>query len=370
MKSILILGAGNAQTDAINLCKKMGYTVLGCSYTNTDKGIPLLDGFKQIDIKDIDGVAAYADESGVSAVYSAGSDLAVPTAMKVSEKLNLPHFISYETAQICQSKVKLREYLGRDFVGNIPFVKAQTLEQALTFDSFPAMMKPSDSQGQRGCFEVYSRQDIEEHFQASYDYSPSGNVIVEKYINGQEYSVNLFMQNGNIDFFLLSGRNVFTQFPGGIIKSHLIPADVSKQEEDKVYDLVKRTVQKLGIKDGPVYFQLKIDEKTKTPWLIEVTPRLDGCHMWNAIKHYCGVDLLSATFERLLEGKTTQFNPQVLHDKIKLEFTCEKTGELFDRSRYNVSDALYLCWYYQTGEKVKKLNGFMEKGGYFITDKF
>ena len=49
MKKIMILGAGNAQIDAINYCKEKGYEVYGCSYTNTDPGIPLLDHFIQLD---------------------------------------------------------------------------------------------------------------------------------------------------------------------------------------------------------------------------------------------------------------------------------------------------------------------------------
>ena len=42
MKKILILGAGNAQIDAIEYCKAHGYEVVGCSYTTVDCGIPHL----------------------------------------------------------------------------------------------------------------------------------------------------------------------------------------------------------------------------------------------------------------------------------------------------------------------------------------
>ena len=60
MKKVLILGAGNAQIDAIEYCKGQGYKVYGCSYTDTDKGIPYLDEFKQINIIDAEAVAEYA----------------------------------------------------------------------------------------------------------------------------------------------------------------------------------------------------------------------------------------------------------------------------------------------------------------------
>ena len=103
-KRILILGAGNAQIDAIEYCKAHGYEVAGCSYTTVDCGIPHLDIFEQVDIKSIEGVKALAEKYSVSAIYSVGSDLAMPTVMKVSEELGLPHFITAEAAEICHSK--------------------------------------------------------------------------------------------------------------------------------------------------------------------------------------------------------------------------------------------------------------------------
>lgn len=154
MNKILILGAGNAQVDAIRFCRNKGYEVYGCSYTSTDRGIPLLGHFKQIDIKDIGAVCEYASENKIDVVYSVGSDLAVPTAMRVSEQLNLRHFISYETAAICQTKNRLRSFLGADFQGNLPYLCASGIEQALGFGQYPCMMKPTDSQGQRGCLSL------------------------------------------------------------------------------------------------------------------------------------------------------------------------------------------------------------------------
>jgi formate-dependent phosphoribosylglycinamide formyltransferase (GAR transformylase) len=69
-KKILILGAGNAQIDLIRYCKRMGMEVLGCSYSDTDPGIPLLDHFEQINITDVRGVIAYAEREAVDFIYS------------------------------------------------------------------------------------------------------------------------------------------------------------------------------------------------------------------------------------------------------------------------------------------------------------
>lgn len=366
-KKVLILGASNAQIDAIEYCKSRDMEVCGCSYTTVDNGIPLLDHFGQVDIKDEDGVEALAREMEVDVIYSVGSDIAMPTVMKVSERMGLPHFISPETAEICHAKHRMRETLGKDFVGNAAFVVCESLEEALKFTDFPGMMKPVDSQGQRGCFRVDSKEDIEKYFSASLDYSKEGKVIIETFIDGPEISVNAYMQDGILRFALVSDRIVFDEFPGGIIKEHIVPSSFAdEQAKNEIIDLVKRMSAKLKIENGPCYFQIKLNPENH-PIILEVTPRLDGCHMWNLIKHYCGVDLLDACFTHLLDNKP------VLTEKVnfpkteyKLSFTCKETGATFDRNEYDCSGAETVFWYYKTGDRVRKVNGFMEKGGYII----
>lgn len=88
-RKVLILGAGNAQYDAIKYCKEKGFEVYGCSYTDTDKSIPLLDHFEKINIIDVDEVKEYAMKINADIVYSVGSDVAMPTACKVSEQFKI-----------------------------------------------------------------------------------------------------------------------------------------------------------------------------------------------------------------------------------------------------------------------------------------
>lgn len=363
MRKILILGAGNAQIDAILHCKGRGLEVYGCSYTNTDKGIPLLDHFKQVDIKDVEKIVEYVRAENIDYVYSVGSDLAVPTIMEVSEILNLNHFVSSKTARICQAKHKMRTALGADFKGNIAFHVCENISEALEYTSFPGMMKPVDSQGQRGCYRVDSLEDIKKYFEHSLSYSKSGKVIIEQYIDGPEVSVNAFIANGKVLFSLMSDRIVFDEYPGGIIKEHLLPTQYTDANAN-VQDLVGRIIHKLEINNGPLYLQLKLSHNE--PYVLEITPRLDGCHMWNLIKHYCGVDLLDSTFSLLLNDPLPSFEPQKETYPTELKFMCERPGEKFDRSKYNCTGSEYCFWYYENGDLVKALNGHMEKCGYQI----
>lgn len=378
---ILILGAGNAQIDAIEYCKAHGYEVVGCSYTTVDCGIPHLDYFEQVDIKSIDGVAELAKKYGVAAVYSVGSDIAMPTVMKAGELLGLPHFISYETAELCHYKDRMRQALGSDFPGNAHYVVCSTLEEALAATGdinedgglqcgsawFPAMMKPVDSQGQRGCYRVESQDDIREHWEASVSYSHSGKVIIEEFIDGPEISVNAYFQGGRMKFAIVSDRYVFEEYPGGIIKEHRIPSSFADAEaQERAKDLAARVAERLGITDGPAYYQIKLKDG-KEPVILEVTPRLDGCHMWNLIRYYCGADLLDACFRHLLEGADVLAEPYAFPDtEYGLIFMSQAPNTRFRRDAFDTVGAEHVCYYYEDGDRVLKINGYIEKCGYII----
>ncbi len=134
---------------------------------------------------------------------------------------------------------------------------------------------------------------------------------------------------------------------------------------EKIIDLVSRVLSKLEINNGPAYFQIKM-KNAKEPKLLEVTPRLDGCHMWRLIKYATGVDLLDMTVKGLF-GEATDDCGIYETKSCVLEFLCEKPGATYNRSNYKTDDAEYLKWYYESGDVVRKMNGYMEKGGYKIT---
>ncbi|ASW42451.1 ATP-grasp domain-containing protein [Clostridium isatidis] len=370
MKKICILGIGNAQLDAINYCKEKGYKVYACSYNDQGRDKAELDDFKIIDIKDIEGVKKYVIDNKIDIVYSVGSDIAMPTVAKVSEELNLPHFITYETAQICQNKYQLRKVLGEDFEGNVKFKLIKSKDEIDEWREYPAILKPVDSQGQRGVRLINNKIEFEKYFDDSMSYSVRKELIIEEYIDGPEVSVNAFAVNGEVIFALVSDRIVFEDLPGGIIKEHVVPTSFcSADVEKKVREIAISVMNKLGILNGPAYFQIKI--MNGVPKIIEVTPRLDGCHMWNLIKHYTGVNLLSMTLDYLMRDLDVDFNEVRGKDLLKnepktLKFLCEETGVKYNREKYNVDKAEYLQWYYENGDIVKKINGYMEKGGYII----
>lgn len=358
---VLILGASHPQVDAVRYLLNKGHEVHCCSYSEHDVAELECSYYANINILDVERLSRYIENNGIEVVYSIGSDIAIPSVMKLSEIHNLPHFLSSRTAMICQNKAKMRRALGGDFEGNVPFVVGNNVEELKRFNDFPAMVKPTDSQGQRGCKEIYDVTEIDDAFDKAIVHSASKSVIIEHLIGGDEISVNALFKNGSLICSVLSDRVSFDEYPGGIIKKHLVPSKYANTEvEGRVLSLVSRAAKKLELNNGPAYFQIKIQDGE--PYIIEIAPRLDGCHMWSLIKRFTGIDLLALTLDMLVENEDMNSN-------YELEFFTLPPNTTFSKSNFETERVNCPRWYYTEGTSVKKMNGYMEKCGYHIEKK-
>lgn len=356
------MGTGDAQVDLLRFLSEH-HTVHAVSYDSVGRAKVFTDYFELIDIKDKQAVLNYSREREIDLVYSIGSDLGMVTSAWVSHELDLPTFITPETAITCNVKSMLRKQLG-NLTGNIPYQILKKPDDIGDF-GFPCIIKPVDSQGQRGVFLVKDRNELLHRFPRSMAFSRRKTVIAEKYIEGPEISVNVYLVDGKIRFAMISDRIVWPEYPGGIIHKHRIPSQYSSGESKaKIQHLISEVIDVLGIRNGPVYFQIKMDQKY--PKLIEVTPRLDGCHLWRLIKYATDVDLLETTLTHLQGDTATQLEKTSTNGNWTLEFMCEKPSTILNKDKFNLNSSVYHEWYYEDGEMVMPTNTYMEKCGYKI----
>ncbi|RUO62627.1 ATP-grasp domain-containing protein [Pseudidiomarina insulisalsae] len=364
-KKVVVLGIGNAQVDLLRwLQQQAEIEVHALSNTDKGRGRPFADEFELIDITNREQVLAYCQEQQIDLIYSMGSDVAMPTVAYVSEQMNLPSFVSYETAQTCNNKAKFRERLQQNY-GAVPFVVVTSAQECVSRAQqlrFPVIVKPVDSQGQRGVSTAATAQELEAAFSYARQYSRAGDVIVEEKIIGEEISVNAYVSDGALAFFLPSGRVAWQGFDGGIIHKHMLPDNLSVSARSNVKRLVEETLQELKINNGPAYFQIKM--RGDDAFLIEVTPRFDGCHMWRLIALAGGVNLLDITMQQLL-GNATELPVSFQIRPACLEFLCQPPGR-YEREHVVHPEAEYYEMYVAPGDEVLPMNGKMEKCGYQI----
>jgi len=365
MKKILILGVASVQSDALEVLNNLGYETHAIAMKKDGPGAEKAQYFNEINILDVDRVIEYIKEKGINVVYSVGSDLAIPIASKVSEVLDLPHFVSYETANICNKKDAMREFLGSDFKGNVSFQILESKFDKLELQ-FPFIMKPTDSQGQRGVNLIHDEAEFFRLFDSTQSYSRDGLVILEQYISGPEVSVNGYMVDGELTFLEVSDRETWKDYMG-LIRKHVVPSKViTDRQRNDLIDIIKQACIKLNIENGPVYVQMKVEDGK--PYIIEITPRLDGCHMWKLLKYATNYNLLETTFKHLIENEKPRTNLNTVVSPYELEFACQEPGTLATYEKYreiqNESEEYF--YYYNELDEIRPVNGKFEKIGYFI----
>lgn len=370
---ILILGTSSPQVDAIEYCQDKGLEVHACGHKKIGKGVEIADEFILIDIKDKEEVLRYCQKNDMDFVHSVGSEVALPAVNYVSKKLGLPYFIEPEQTDVANDKTIWRERLGVDFFANIEYKGVDDKEELGEWDKYPAIMKPSDGQGQRGVRPVKDLEEARSYFDEVISYSNTDKIIIEELVQGPELSVNAFVIDGKVVFCQDSDRVSFDEYPGGIIKEHIIPSKYpihNEELKDDIKKMAQEAVDRLSIENGPVYIQLKLENK-KEPKIIEFTPRLDGCHIWRLIEHYSGANILDATFELLFERKEKAEKAlKEIHKggKYVLKFMTEEPNEALDKRKYDLNGSSFVEWYYDEGEKVREINGFVERVGYKIKE--
>src|SRR5690554_3803523 len=112
MKKVLILGALAGQVDAIDALHARGAEVHAAGHITSGPGVEVADAFHEVDITDVEAVAALARAEAYDVVYSVGSDIAMPTVTAVSEMLGLPYFHGTEITTVLRQKELMRRALS------------------------------------------------------------------------------------------------------------------------------------------------------------------------------------------------------------------------------------------------------------------
>lgn len=362
-ESILILGAAAVQEDAVLAARALGLHTVVCAQAADGPAADSCDEFVRIDILDVDALARFVDERGIRLVYSVGSDLAMPVVGALAQRLGLPAFASRDVAETCNNKGRMRTAMAGTSAG-LEFQVIAAGDPVVRTVSLPCIVKPVDAQGQRGVEHVTSDDRFAPAVARAASQSRTGGVIVERFVGGVEISVNGYLVDGELVFVQASDRVVWPQFTG-LIRKHVVPSAAleSAGAARAATEILGSACARIGITDGPVYAQMKVEGGT--PHLIEVTPRLDGCHMWQLIKLASGVDLLDATLRHLAHGEPPVLDPEPVVTPMELEFSCQEPGTAARRITAE-PHGLATRAYYSPGATVRSVNGRFEKIGYHV----
>jgi biotin carboxylase len=303
MRTILFIGAGQAQSKGISTAKRLGYRVLAIDGNPSAPGLELADIAKVIDVTDIEEAIKMAKRFKVDGVLSIASDICLPAVAAVNEALGLKG-LSKNQVNLTTNKALMRKRFREN---RIPgpnfsvFCDEDKIVDACTTVGFPSVMKPVDSAGSRGVFYVNSIDQVSKAFQVAKTYSHSGYVILEEFMPGKEVSVEAFVAQGKIKILTLSDK-VRTPPPYLLDTALQFPSAYESFIQNKIKDTAYRAIKVLELDNCPVHMELIIsDDKPK---IVEVASRGPGFKVYtDIIPHVTGTDCIANQINLLFNKK-------------------------------------------------------------------
>ena len=270
-KAILVFGCGELQKSIIGRAHKMGLFVVGIdpcedAYCKDD-----VDAFEVVGGQDFEGTCAVVEKYGINAIVTAATDKPLVMMARIAEKYGFP-FYSVETAQWSTDKFQMKQ---RFLEGDVPCARGRLAKNVgeVADLQLPLIVKPRDNSGSRGVILCRSQKELEDAFKEALGYSHLDSVLVEEFIDGQEYSIEGLHYGGKSEVIQFTEKTT-TPFPYNVELAQKQPANLTEEQKAAVRETIKRIAKCMKFENCPSHTELKINERGV--FVIETSPRLGG----------------------------------------------------------------------------------------------
>ena len=277
-KSILIFGVGELQRSIIRRAKLKGLFTIGIDPCADAVCKDEVDAFEIVGGQDFEGTCAVVEKYGVDAIVTAATDKPLVMMARVAEKYGFP-FYSVETAQWSTDKYQMKQ---RFLEGGVPCARGRLIAKVEEADDlyYPLIVKPRDNSGSRGVKLCRNKEELQEAMQEALQYSHLDTVLVEEYIEGQEYSIEGLHYEGKSEVIQFTEKTT-TEFPYNVELAHKQPANLTKEQKNDIRELVSKIASCMHFENCPSHTELKINERGI--FIIETSPRLGGDYITSTL---------------------------------------------------------------------------------------
>lgn len=306
---ILIIGASILQLPAIKKAKEMGCYIGVVDYNPQAIGIPLADEYFNVSTIDVDGVVTVAEQFRPDGIMTLATDMPMRAIAKACEACGLPG-ISFDTAVKATDKgemIRAFEQYGVEHPWYYIVPDREALEQIVERVSYPCVMKPTDNAGSRGVVLCRSRDDLLGQYGYAKHESRGGAVIVEEYLQGPEFSVEVMVVHGEPHVLQITDK-LTTGAPHFVEMGHSQPTRQPEAVCEKIRDLACRAVKAVGINIGPAHVEMILTKDG--PKMVELGARMGGdCITTHLVPLSTGIDMVACTID-LACGKEADLQPK------------------------------------------------------------
>lgn len=258
MKKLLILGGGSCQLSAVRRAKQLGYYTIIADYLAQPPAAAIADRHLRVSTFDVEGCLDAARKAGVDAVLTMGTDQPLYTAAVIAENMGLPFPLTARAAADATDKRRMKHIFDRYCLPHTRhvFLPCGADAAALAALKPPYVLKPLDSQGQRGVFKLDTAEQVAARLADCLAFSRQDTALVEEYYANDEITVNGWVQAGKLHILAVSDRlSIDSPLSLGVCYGHRFPTR-HMELYDRIRALSEQITAAFGVREGPAYYQL------------------------------------------------------------------------------------------------------------------
>lgn len=382
---LLCLGAGFNQANAIRKAKSKGYTLVVSDYLPDAPGKRWADHAELVSTFDVEANLEVARKYGVDGVFTIGTDQPVYTAACVAQALGLPHMITPWTALRATNKKYMKECFAANhipcskhcFIHQDELDDWDHLRKKLSQLQFPVVVKPLDSQGQRGIYKLPDlRSDIASYMRNTFAYTRSDEIIVEEFFIGDEITVSAWVDQGQAKILMVTDRPLINIEPHlGTPDGHVYPSRYWDSHQNIINRIVDKICAGFRIQSGPLYIQMMVHDKEIQ--VVEIACRIGGGHEEELIPLVTGIDVVDLFIDRSAGNAVSlanfnQADPPSINKYAMVKFIVARPGfvdHFGDMEKIKALPGVVNAGFYHPEmEKVEELVDSTKRIGYLLVE--
>jgi biotin carboxylase len=369
---LVAVTAGKWQRHGIREAKAAGLKVVAIDSDLNAEGFLDADIALNIDLTDHQFVITSLQELNLNicGAVSFVSEAGMLLAARIRERFGLPG-LSYEACKRFVDKGIQRRIWSENGIYTPKWMIFSDKENALLsvlFFNIPFIIKPIDSSGSRGVTKIESKaDDIYSAIDNAFGFSRSGKIIIEDFMNGPEFTVEIFAIDGFINVLAVTEKKK-VEGTRGTVASELATPDRSLFTIDKIKQSVIEAFKALDYKSGPGHAEVILQDDGNVG-LIEVAARGGGFMVFDKfVPTVSGINIAKLTAMQAV-GIPVEINK--LDQKFAvLRFFPAKPGRLKEVSGFdeiNLIPGIEGEPFVKVGDKFNQALTDGDRMGYIIT---
>lgn len=316
MKKIIVLGG-----KPIGSCEITEATKMRGLYTIVTDFLPpeesaakrIADAHWEISTADVERLRQRCLDEGVSAAITGVHEFNIKRRIELCEAMSYPQYCTREQWDFCENKAAFKQMCSKH---GIPVAKTYHKEDRI---DYPVIVKPVDSSGSRGFSICHNEKELCAGIEFALSFSASKAYLIEEYMQCEAGIVHYTAVDGEIIFSGMSDK-YSQRLEGGasVMALQLFPSKFQERYLAEVNEKAIRMFQDLGVRNGPIWIETFIDEKTGRFVFNEMGYRFGGSMTNYPVKHFYGIDQIdllisNAIGEAVRIPNTKDYVPKTAH---------------------------------------------------------